>query len=269
MKFRTLLFTIIFTVGLSPVFGNELYKENVTASFYAEDFNGKVTSSGETFNMNDLTCAHKSLPFNTILKVTNKATGAAALVRVNDRGPFVLDREIDLSKAAAIQLGMFGTGTATVDIEIIARGEDTELSLKTAAKALAMMQQLESEAAAKKAAEALKQQQATLTQTANNNSANANTNAAAQNVENVWDIQLGAFSSKENANTLAQRLLKSGFTNVVFQNTPELTRVVIRNVPTENVEAITKELKSKGFGEFTVRKRANVIEVNDEAAFAK
>lgn len=294
MKFRTLLFTIIFTVGLCPVFGNELYKTNVTASFYAEDFDGKVTSSGEIFNMNDLTCAHKSLPFNSILKITNKATGATTLVRVNDRGPFVLDREIDLSKGAAIQLGMFGTGTATVDIEIVVRGEDTELSLKTAAKALAMMQQLEAEKAAKLAEEARKVEEARLAeeakkaeeaaalamlQQANQNQQGNQTQQQANNQQTVvnnqpaevttWDIQLGAFVSKDNANTLAQRLLKSGFTNVVFQNTSDITRVVIRDVKKEDIETLTKELKSKGFGEFTVRKRANVIEVTDQTVFEK
>lgn len=258
MKFRTLFFTIIFTAGLCPLFGNELYKSNVTASFYAEDFNGKVTSSGETFNMNDLTCAHKSLPFNSILKVTNLSTGATALVRVNDRGPFVLDREIDLSKAAAIQLGMFGSGTAAVDIEIIARGPDTELSLKTAAKALAMMQQLESEAAAKKAAE----EAAVLV--AKTEKPVSTTENTVQITDDSWDVQLGAFASRENANTLAQRLLKSGFTNVVFQTTNGYTKVVIRCVQKENLDTLTKELKEKGFGEYTVRKRANVIEIAGE-----
>ena len=78
-----------------------LYKNDVTASYYAEKFHGKRTSNGEIFNMNDLTCAHKSLPFNTILKVTNLSNGKSVQVRVNDRGPFVAGREIDLSKAAA------------------------------------------------------------------------------------------------------------------------------------------------------------------------
>lgn len=239
MKFRTLLFTLIVTVGLSPLFGNELYKSNVTASFYAEDFNGKQTSSGETFDMNDFTCAHKSLPFNTILKVTNLSNGNSVSVRVNDRGPFVLDREIDLSKAAAIQLGMFGSGTAPVDIEIIARGPETELSSKTAAKAALMMEQLAAKEAQKNAPVVV---------------------AATSNDSKNWDVQLGAFSSKENANTLAQKLLKAGFTEVVFQNTDTITRVVIRDVKKEDLDLLTKQLKSKGFGEFTVRKRANVVE---------
>lgn len=247
MKFRTLFFTIVLSTWLCPLFGNELYKSNVTASFYAEDFNGKATSSGETFDMNDYTCAHKSLPFNSILKVTNTANGNSVCVRVNDRGPFVIDREIDLSKAAAIQLGMYGSGTATVNLEIISRGPDTDLSIKTAEKALVMMQQIEAEA--KKAEE--------VTEVA--------VESAETYDEKNWDIQLGAFNSKENANTLAQRLLKAGFTEVVFQNTASspMTRVVIRNVKPEDVETLTKQLKNKGFGEYTVRKRANVAGVTE------
>ena len=112
-----------------------LYKNNVTASFYAEKFHGKRTSNGEIFNMNDLTCAHKSLPFNTILKVTNLSNGKTVQVRVNDRGPFVAGREIDLSKAAAKKLGMINSGTAKVKIQIVKMGKNDKLSKQTAKSA--------------------------------------------------------------------------------------------------------------------------------------
>ena len=107
-----------------------LYKNDVTASYYAEKFHGKRTSNGEIFNMNDLTCAHKSLPFNTILKVTNLSNGKSVQVRVNDRGPFVAGREIDLSKAAAKKIGMITSGTAKVKIQIVKMGKNDKLSLK-------------------------------------------------------------------------------------------------------------------------------------------
>ena len=90
------IFLILFNVSFSFA---SLYKTNVTVSYYAEDFHGKKTSSGEIFNMYDLTCAHLSLPFGTVLKITNRANGKSVNVRVNDRGPFVLNREVDLSKA--------------------------------------------------------------------------------------------------------------------------------------------------------------------------
>ena len=102
MKRHFLLIIAIF-ICTSSLSALELYKNGVTASYYAEDFHGKRTSNGERFNMNDYTCAHKSLPFGTILRVTNLANGKTVDVRVNDRGPFVASREIDLSKAAAVR----------------------------------------------------------------------------------------------------------------------------------------------------------------------
>jgi len=89
------------------------------ASWYGPNFHGKFTSNGERFNMYDLTAAHKTLPMNTILKVTNNNNGKSVIVRVNDRGPFVDNRIIDLSKAAAKKIDMIGTGTAPVTLEVI------------------------------------------------------------------------------------------------------------------------------------------------------
>jgi rare lipoprotein A len=88
------------------------------ASFYGDDFNGKRTASGEIFNMNELTAAHRSLPFGTIVKVTNLKNGATAKVIINDRGPYVADRIIDLSQAAAEELDMLNDGIADVKLEI-------------------------------------------------------------------------------------------------------------------------------------------------------
>jgi rare lipoprotein A len=90
-----------------------------TASWYGPNFHGKFTSNGERYNMYDFTAAHKTLPMNTILKVTNKRNNKSVIVRVNDRGPFVDNRIIDLSKAAAKKIDMIGTGTAPVRLEVI------------------------------------------------------------------------------------------------------------------------------------------------------
>ncbi len=89
------------------------------ASWYGPNFHGKLTSNGEKYNMYDLTAAHKTLPMNTILRVTNKNNGKSVVVRINDRGPFVANRIIDLSKAAAKKIDMIGTGTAPVTLEVI------------------------------------------------------------------------------------------------------------------------------------------------------
>lgn len=89
------------------------------ASYYADKFHGRKTANGEIFNMHDLTAAHKTLPFNTVVKVTNLKNNKSVKVRINDRGPFVKNRVIDLSLAAAKELDMLGTGTAEVRIDIL------------------------------------------------------------------------------------------------------------------------------------------------------
>lgn len=89
------------------------------ASWYGPDFHGKLTSNGETYNMWQMTAAHKTLPMNTVVRVTNKDNGRSVVVRINDRGPFVNTRIIDLSKKAASELDMIKTGTAPVRLEIL------------------------------------------------------------------------------------------------------------------------------------------------------
>jgi len=96
--------------------------EEGAASYYASEFNGRPTSSGETFDMNQLTAAHRTLPFNTMVRVTNLTNGRTVTVRINDRGPFKDDRLIDLSLAAAKEIGLVGTGTARVRLEVVELG---------------------------------------------------------------------------------------------------------------------------------------------------
>jgi len=89
------------------------------ASWYGADFHGKQTSSGEVYDMYQLTCAHNTLPLGTMVMVTNLENGNSVEVKVNDRGPFVKGRIIDLSYAAAKILGMYEKGTAMVKVEFL------------------------------------------------------------------------------------------------------------------------------------------------------
>lgn len=93
------------------------FVEEGVASWYGPGFHGKTTASGERFNQYALTAAHKILPLDTKVRVTNLANGRSLIVRINDRGPFVDDRVIDLSKACAQRLGVIGKGTARVRIQ--------------------------------------------------------------------------------------------------------------------------------------------------------
>ena len=84
------------------------------ASWYGPGFHGRRTASGETFNTNALTAAHRSLPFGTRVRVVNEKTGRSVIVRINDRGPFTKGRVIDLARSAAQQIGMGGTATVSL-----------------------------------------------------------------------------------------------------------------------------------------------------------
>ncbi|NCI48558.1 septal ring lytic transglycosylase RlpA family protein [Sediminibacterium roseum] len=90
--------------------------ETGMASYYAETYNGKKTANGEIYQSNKLTAAHKKLPFGTKVKVTNLANGKTVKVRINDRGPFVPGRIIDLTRAAAKKIDMVGAGVVKVKI---------------------------------------------------------------------------------------------------------------------------------------------------------
>jgi len=93
--------------------------ERGIASWYGPKFHGRATASGERYNMNDLTAAHPSLPFGTKVGVRNTRTGREVVVRVNDRGPFSKNRIIDLSYAAAREVGVVGPGTASVELYLV------------------------------------------------------------------------------------------------------------------------------------------------------
>jgi rare lipoprotein A len=90
-----------------------------TASWYGPGFNGQLTANGERYDMHDFTAANKTLPFGTRVRVTNKDTGRSVVVRINDRGPYVRGRIIDLSKRAATTIGLMDSGTAPVTLEIL------------------------------------------------------------------------------------------------------------------------------------------------------
>ena len=97
------------------------------ASWYGGKFHGRRTANGEVFNTNELTAAHRTLPFNSIVRVTNADNGRAVIVRINDRGPFVEGRVIDLSRAAADVLGITAVGVAPVELEVLHRQTRTQL----------------------------------------------------------------------------------------------------------------------------------------------
>ncbi|MHB9055618.1 MAG: septal ring lytic transglycosylase RlpA family protein [Paludibacteraceae bacterium] len=113
MKKLILLFTICTMVFSSFTYG----QQRVKASYYADKFHGKKTASGEIYNRDSLTCAHKTYPFGTILRVKNLRNDKVAYVKVTDRGPHIKGRSIDLSYAAAKKIGAVSQGVFSVEVE--------------------------------------------------------------------------------------------------------------------------------------------------------
>jgi rare lipoprotein A len=117
MKCRNFFLIIIFFTVSKLAGQTDSFPSTGKASFYHDKFQGRETSNGEEYNQNDFTAAHKTLPFNTIVHVTNKQNNRSVVVRINDRGPFKKSRIIDLTRAAAKKLDMIPFGVVPVKIK--------------------------------------------------------------------------------------------------------------------------------------------------------
>ncbi|WP_353114831.1 septal ring lytic transglycosylase RlpA family protein [Nitratidesulfovibrio sp.] len=113
-----LMFCALLAASL-PAAASEAPAKRGRASWYGDDLHGKKTASGEAYDMNALTAAHKTLPLGTVVRVTNLSNGRSVLVTVNDRGPYRGNRDIDVSYSAAKQLGIVRPGSAAVRIEVL------------------------------------------------------------------------------------------------------------------------------------------------------
>ena len=102
--------------------GRSGFEQEGMASWYGLEYHGRITASGERFNQNAMTAAHKELPFGTVVRVTNQLNGRDIVVRINDRGPFIPGRIIDLSRKAARKLDMIEPGVVPVTIRVLEWG---------------------------------------------------------------------------------------------------------------------------------------------------
>lgn len=219
------LFTAAFVFGAE----NELIKLEATASFYAEDFHGRPTASGELFDMNALTAAHKTLPFGTMLEICNLENGRKVTVRVNDRGPFIPNREIDVSKGAAEKLDMISSGVARVSIRKTAgpSGQASTLLVKTAGPV-------------------------TTTSASSTKPNTVVANEIKPGNTALWRIQLAAFSNEPNATRFAGKLRSEGF-NPAFEKLNDITRVVLSGIKGTELTATKSRLDGAGYTGYLVR----------------
>lgn len=118
---------VLAALAMSPLASVDAQASGFTqqgaASYYADKFHGRRTASGERFDNNALTAAHRTLPMGTKIRVTNKRNGESVVVEINDRGPHVKGRLLDLSKRAARDLRMINSGVAHVQLEVLSRGD--------------------------------------------------------------------------------------------------------------------------------------------------
>jgi len=164
------------------------------ASWYGKDFHGKPTSSGEIYDMHQLTCAHNTLPLGTMVMVTNLENGRSVELKVNDRGPFVKERIIDLSYAAAQILGMYEKGTANVKVEVIGA------LIEQIQRFTLQVGSFVDEANAQRLAEQLRK-----------NFDNVYVTAVETLTQKYHRVRVGQFETKESALSIAEKLSQMGF----------------------------------------------------------
>jgi rare lipoprotein A len=123
---RYLLVVASLVLAAAAAAGQDVTVQDGVASWYGGGFHGRTTSNGEVYDMDAFTAAHRTLPFGSRVRVTNQENGRQVVVRINDRGPFVAGRIIDLSRAAATFLDMLGAGTVSVRLEVLPRAAPEE-----------------------------------------------------------------------------------------------------------------------------------------------
>ena len=208
----------VYGTTYSPLADTSGYRERGIASWYGKKFHNKRTSSGEPYDMYAMTAAHKTLPLPSYARVRNLQNGRSVVVRVNDRGPFLHNRLIDLSYAAAARLGILGTGTGVVEVEAVSPEEPETQVAQVKTYPLQVI-------APAVAAEELPASPAT-----------------AMNPKLY--LQVGAFTQWDNAVTLRDRLEREALRPISIQssqaakgNGPDAARVYrVRVGPLTNVE---------------------------------
>ncbi|HEY3645249.1 MAG TPA: septal ring lytic transglycosylase RlpA family protein [Gammaproteobacteria bacterium] len=210
------------------------YHDRGIASWYGLQFHGARTSDGETYDMYAMTAANKVVPIPCYARVTNLKNGKSVVVKINDRGPFVANRLIDLSYAAASKLDMLGNGTALVDVTAVGPGD-----LPPPANTVP--------AAASAAA-------AVVAAPPGSTSLPAMPSRAAANGAPQMFLQVGAFGSRSNADNAVAKLAAAGVAHAFVQTVGEANRTLykVRIGPladVDSVDALTAKLRDLGFGD--------------------
>lgn len=254
-----------------------IFRQEGIASWYGAEFAGRPTASGELFNPGQFTAAHPSLPFGTLLKVTNRHNNRQAVVRVNDRGPYVSARIIDVSQAAAEALDMISTGTAPVLVEIAEGSTVTpppvyQYTPAPLPQATAPIQQYPNPPAVSQAyplpelaaepAPAAAYQPPVPTPAVDPVQPNVTPSGIIPAVIRPalpplgtgarYRVQVGSFKVTKNAVETFDRLITLGF-QPNYERYQDFYRVVISGVPAEDMQMVAERLGAGGFREALIR----------------
>lgn len=253
---KLIFLSVICLLLLFPVFGQEntdnFHQEGI-ASWYGIEFAGKPTASGEIFNPDDMTAAHPKLPFGTFLRVTNTHNGKQVIVKVNDRGPFVAARIIDLSERAAEQLDMIVTGTAPVIVEEVNLLAINDRLLTEPGRSPVSTQNVPVNAPPH--IEAVSEADPPVPQvqmTENPPVISGNSAIAAVEDGKSYRIQVGAYKNAKYAVDAFEALKNAGLTPA-YERYNDLYRVVIAQIESSRVQSVADILAKAGFAEILIK----------------
>jgi len=251
------------------------FRQEGIASWYGKEFEGKPTANGEIFNPSLFTAAHPSLPFGTILTITNKQNMKQVTVRVNDRGPFVSSRIIDLSMAAAEALDMINTGTAPViaekalntvlgpvlgQIAAVTTSTNSEELIKqkpqTATEPATRLEIVNVPADSPLVQEYISTPAPRTQETYNVPAAKIVGTIPPASSSKSYRLQVGAFTVPRNALNAFDKLKKAGL-NPAYEQNGQFYRVVLAGLKASEIQAIAQILANNGFQEAVIREETN------------
>jgi rare lipoprotein A len=225
---------------------NDGYREEGIASYYGDEYNGQNTASGEKYDATRFTAAHPTLPFGTILTVTNTQNNKQVIVRVNDRGPFKAVRIIDVSKAAAEQLDMLITGTAPVVIE-----GNMPSSIQVASSA-STSPGIPPSTPTDIPNENLAPLMLLAPSSSGNIVAEIKPSIPPTGTGKRYRIQVGAYKIVRNAMDVFDKLKNTGL-NPAYERNGEYYRVVLAGIYADDVQLVAEKLGTAGFREVLIR----------------
>ncbi|MDR0602448.1 MAG: septal ring lytic transglycosylase RlpA family protein [Treponema sp.] len=232
--------TVLAVFAFSQETGS-LFRQEGIASWYGSEFDGRPTASGEIFNSTLFTAAHPTLPFGTMITVTNKQNNRKVTVRVNDRGPFVSARIIDVSRAAAAELDMIATGTAPVIVESLRQNPDA---------AEARLPETRTPAA-RPVPDAPSVQEAPETGAGYSGTVRLIPDITPEQ-NKVYRLQVGSYRIPKNAMDTFEKLRNAGL-SPAYERNGDFYRVVLAGIRAEDIAQVNRKIGEAGFREALIR----------------